>query len=119
MPGEPGPASSSLPQAVVVLCAVPPEFDAESLARDLVERSLAACVQVGLGVTSVYRWKGVVEKSSETLLLIKTRRGLFSGVEAAIRARHPYDVPEIIALSVSDGHAPYLAWLAEATVERD
>ena len=115
MTAEPGPSSSALPQAIVVLCAVPPEFDAEGLATDLVERSLAACVQVGPGVTSVYRWKGTVEKSSEMLLLIKTRRELFSGVEAAIRARHPYDVPEIIALSVSDGHAPYLAWIAETT----
>ncbi len=119
MSAEPGPSSSPLPGAIVVLCAVPSEFDCESLARDLVERSLAACVQVGPGVTSVYRWKGAVEKSSERLLLIKTRRELFSGVEAAIRAGHPYDVPEIIALSVSDGHAPYLAWIAEATVERD
>ena len=106
---------SPWPDAIVVLCAVPMEFDAESLARELVERSLAACVQVGPGVTSVYRWKGAVEKSSERLLLIKTRRELFGGVETAIRARHPYEVPEIIALPVSDGHAPYLAWISEAT----
>ena len=115
MPGEPLPASSSLPQAIVVLCAVPPEFDAESLATDLVERSLAACVQVGPLVTSIYRWKGVTERSSEKVLVIKTRRDLYRRVEAAIRAGHPYDVPEIIALSVSDGHAPYLAWIAETT----
>ena len=63
MTAEPGPSSSPLPQAVVVLCAVPSEFDAEGLARDLVERSLAACVQVGPLVTSIYRWKGVTERS--------------------------------------------------------
>lgn len=116
MSGSP-PASPVLPpaDAIVVLCAVPAEFDAESLARDLVERSLAACVQVGPGVTSIYRWKGAVEKSSERLLVIKTRRELFGGVETAIRARHPYEVPEIIALPVSEGHAPYLDWISETT----
>jgi periplasmic divalent cation tolerance protein len=97
------------------MCAVPSEFDAESLAQHLVEESLAACVQVGAGVTSVYRWKGLTEKSPERLLFIKTRRALFTAVEAAIRSRHPYDVPEILALPVVEGHAPYLAWISETT----
>jgi periplasmic divalent cation tolerance protein len=101
--------------AIVVLCTVPRDFDEAPLAQDLVMRSLAACVQAGLGVTSVYRWKGSMERSDERLLLIKTRAGRFAEVEAAIRAFHPYDVPEIVALSVSDGHAPYLAWIAENT----
>ena len=116
MSGSPAPSPASpRPDAIVVLCTVPVEFDVESLATDLVERALAACVQVGPGVTSVYRWKGAMEKSSERLLLIKTRRELFRGVETAIRARHPYELPEIIALPVSDGHAPYLAWISETT----
>lgn len=105
------------PDAIVVLCSVPSEFDAELLAAALVERSLAACVQVGQGVTSIYRWKGALERSSEKLVLIKTRRDLFTRVEAAIRAAHPYEVPEIIALAVSDGHAPYLAWIAQSTAD--
>jgi periplasmic divalent cation tolerance protein len=103
------------PDAIVVLCAVPADFDAERLARELVERSLAACVQIGPGVTSVYRWQGALEKSAEKLLLIKSCSGLFAALEAAIKARHPYQVPEIIALPVSDGHAPYLEWLAAST----
>ncbi|MBK5256471.1 MAG: divalent-cation tolerance protein CutA [Vicinamibacteria bacterium] len=102
--------------AILILCAVPTDFDEGPLAEDLVRRSLAACVQVGLGVTSIYKWKGTLEKSDERLLLIKTRAGRFAEVEAAIRACHPYDVPEIVALPISDGHAPYLAWMAENTV---
>lgn len=102
-------------EAIVVLCTVPVDFDAESLASELVERSLAACVQIASGVTSVYKWQGALEKSQERLLLIKSRRELFGAIEAAIKAGHPYDVPEIIALPVSVGHGPYLDWLAAAT----
>jgi periplasmic divalent cation tolerance protein len=104
-----------MPGAIVVLCAVPADFDALGLANDLVERSLAACVQIGSGVTSVYRWQGAVERSEERVLLIKSRRELFGPIETAIRARHPYEVPEIIALPVADGYPPYLSWLSEAT----
>ena len=103
------------PAALVILCAVPADFDPEPLATDLVERSLAACVQTGLAVRSTYRWRGATEKSEERLVLIKTTRRRFAEVESAIRAVHPYDVPEIIALDVSAGHAPYLAWMAEGT----
>ena len=100
---------------IVILCAVPEDFDAEPLARALLAESLAACVQVGSPLTSIYRWKGAVETSRERLILIKTRAELFAPVETAIRALHPYEVPEIIALPVSEGNAPYLAWLAAET----
>lgn len=101
--------------AVVVLCAVPADFDADRLATDLIQKSLAACVQLSPGITSIYRWQGAIERAAEKLIVIKTRASLFSRVESTIRSVHPYDVPEIIALPVSDGHAPYLAWIAEAT----
>lgn len=104
-------------EGVVILCAVPADFETEPLARELLEASLAACVQVSPGVTSIYRWQGALEKSAEKLVLIKTRRELFARVEALLRSRHPYDVPEIVALPLCDGHAPYLAWLAAETVE--
>jgi periplasmic divalent cation tolerance protein len=104
-----------MPEAIVVLCTVPLDFDAERLANELVERSLAACVQIGPPVTSVFRWQGAVEKSVERILIIKSRSGLFAALGAAIKARHPYEVPEIIALPVSDGHPPYLDWLAAST----
>ena len=102
-------------EGIVILCAIPLDFETEALARDLLNGSLAACVQVSPGVTSIYRWTGALEKSEERLLVIKTRRELFSSVEAVIRAKHPYDVPEIIAWPLCDGHAPYLAWLAAET----
>lgn len=102
-------------QAIVVFCAVPADFDAEGFGAALVTQSLAACVQIGTQIRSVYLWKGVVEKSEERLILIKTRRVLFAAVEAAIRATHPYEVPEIIAFDVSLGSEPYLNWIGEAT----
>lgn len=102
-------------ESIVILCAIPLDFEAGELAESLVNERLAACVQIGANVTSVYRWREKIEKADERLLLIKTRRSLFREVEAAIRARHPYDVPEIIALPILDGHAPYLAWIAETT----
>lgn len=98
-----------------MLCMVPGDFDSERMARDLVERSLAACVQIGPGGTSVYRWQDAVEKSDEKLLVIKSRSEVFRDLEAAIMAVHPYDVPEIIALPVAAGHEPYLAWLTAST----
>lgn len=104
-----------MPEAVLVFCTVPSDFDAFGLARELVERSLAACVQVGPVVASVYRWQGAVERSDERLLLIKSRGEVFGALEAAIKARHPYEVPEIVAVPIAAGHAPYLAWLAGAT----
>jgi periplasmic divalent cation tolerance protein len=102
-------------KAVVVLCTVPTDFDAGGLADDLVTRSLAACVQIGPPVSSVYKWKGEVERSEERLLLIKSTSARFAALEAAIKDLHPYDVPEIVALEVSEGHAPYLAWISEMT----
>jgi periplasmic divalent cation tolerance protein len=102
-------------EGIVILCAVPLDFETEALARDLLNASLAACVQVSPGVTSIYRWKGAIEKSEEKLLVIKTRRELFRSVEAVIRSKHPYDVPEIVAWPLCDGHAPYLDWLAAET----
>ncbi len=108
----------SAADVIVVLCVVPADFDSAKLARTLVERSLAACVQSGPEVTSTYRWKGVVETSAEKLVLIKTRSALFGAVERAIRKVHPYDVPEIIALPVVAGHAPYLGWVSAETTSR-
>jgi periplasmic divalent cation tolerance protein len=100
---------------IVVLCAAPEDFDPGELATTLIERSLAACVQVTPGVTSFYVWQGAMETSAEKLLLIKTRFGRFAEVEALIRSCHPYEVPEIIALPVSAGHEPYLSWIASQT----
>jgi len=100
---------------LVVLSTVGTGEDAERIARELVERGLAACVNVLPGVTSIYRWKGQVERDGEHLLLIKTRAERFEALRTAILSLHPYQLPEVIALSIDAGHAPYLAWMSDAT----
>lgn len=102
-------------EALVVLCSVGSADDAERLARELVERRLAACVNVLPGVLSIYRWKGRVERDDERLLIIKTRRPRLAEVQAALVALHPYELPEVLALPIEAGYGPYLEWLIEAT----
>jgi periplasmic divalent cation tolerance protein len=102
--------------AIVVLTNVPDRAVARKIADALVERRLAACVNILAECTSVYRWKGVVETASEVPLLIKTRDDIFDDVEAAIRALHPYELPEIIALPVAHGSLEYLEWVNAQTV---
>jgi periplasmic divalent cation tolerance protein len=100
--------------ALVVLCTVGKTEDAEFLAREIVDRRLAACVNLLPTLTSIYRYKGEVERSAEALLVIKTTEARFPALREAIVALHSYELPELIALPVTDGHAPYLAWLAES-----
>ena len=90
--------------------------DANRIATTLVDRHLAACAQIGGPVESVYRWQGKVERSTEWVCLVKTRRELYALVEAAIQQLHPYEVPEILALPVVAAHRAYLEWL-EAQVK--
>ena len=89
--------------------------DARMVARTLVEKRLAACVQIIGPVTSIYRWEGAIEEAEEYLCLIKTPARLYQQVEAAIRDVHPYDVPEILAVPVAIGSDAYLAWLRHET----
>jgi periplasmic divalent cation tolerance protein len=102
---------------LVVLCSVGKADQAEAIARALVEERLAACVNVVPAVVSIYRWKGAVERDEERLLVIKTRAERFEALRRAIVARHPYEVPEIVALPLVGGHAAYLAWLDESVAE--
>ena len=96
---------------IVALSTVATAEDAERLARSLVEKGVAACVNVVPAVVSVYRWKGRVEREAEVLLLIKTVGERFEDLKAALLAEHPYEVPELVALPVAAGHAAYLDWL--------
>jgi periplasmic divalent cation tolerance protein len=98
---------------VVVYCTIGKMDEADPLARALVEERLAACVNILPILTSVYRWQGKIEREPELLLVIKTRRERVEALKAAIIARHPYEVPEIIVLPIEAGHAPYLAWIDE------
>ncbi|MCI0749277.1 MAG: divalent-cation tolerance protein CutA [Nevskiales bacterium] len=100
--------------ALVVLITCPPD-KAEALAQALVEERLAACVNRVPNVHSVYRWKGAVQQDAETLLVVKTTRSRFVALKQAVLKRHPYELPEVIAVSVDQGHTPYLDWIAEST----
>src|SRR5262245_1451177 len=97
--------------AIVVLTTAPDAATARKLARRLVERKLAACVSCREGWTSIYRWKGKVERARETLLVIKTAERRFAKLAQEIETLHPYDVPEIVALPVKRGARKYLSWL--------
>lgn len=100
---------------VVALVTVPSLGDGERIGRALVEGRHAACVNVLPGLRSIYRWQGAVESADEALLLVKTTREAFDGMAAAVRALHPYTVPEIVALPLLAGLAAYLAWIDEGT----
>jgi periplasmic divalent cation tolerance protein len=101
--------------SVVVLMTASDRDEAERIATALVEERLAACVNVLGPVRSTYRWKGAVERADEVLLIGKTRRALVARLAARVRALHSYDVPEVIALPITAGSAPYLSWLATET----
>jgi len=88
--------------------------EARTIAHALVERELAACVNIVPQVESVYRWKGEVETANEFLLVIKTTAGAFDRLRAALRELHSYEVPECIEVSVTDGSEAYLNWIAES-----
>lgn len=97
----------------LVLCSCPSADAARQLADGLVTDRHAACVSILPGLTSVYGWQGQVESAEESLLLIKTRAANFPALELYIKARHPYEVPEIVAIPVMAGSAAYMAWLGQ------
>jgi periplasmic divalent cation tolerance protein len=99
---------------VQVMTTAGSEEEAERIAALLVERRLAACVQVVGPIVSRYRWQGKIEREREWHCLAKTERDRYPEVEAAIRAEHSYDEPEILAIPVLDGSAGYLAWISES-----
>lgn len=98
---------------LVVYVSTPPA-EAPGLARHLVEQKLAACIQIQ-AVQSVYRFEGRLEQEPEALLIIKTTRARFEALKAEVLAQHAYTLPEIIALPIEAGHAPYLKWVGEET----
>jgi periplasmic divalent cation tolerance protein len=102
--------------AIIVLTQIPDRASALALARSLVEARLAACVSVGGPVESLYHWRGKIETAQEVPVAVKTSRGRYAEVEAVIRARHPYELPEIVGVPVSYGFAPYLQWIADEAV---
>jgi len=93
--------------------------EAERIARALVSKRLAACVNLLPAVRSIYRWKGAVEDAQETLLVIKSSRALFDELRAEIEKLHSYEVAEVIAVPIVDGSEAYLEWLGRELAERE
>jgi periplasmic divalent cation tolerance protein len=99
---------------LLVLTTAGSEMEAQKIAQTLVERRLAACVNIVPRIQSVYRWEGRVEQAEEYLLLIKTVKAREEQVCAAIRELHSYDLPECIAIPIESGCADYLKWLSDS-----
>lgn len=104
-------------EALLILTNCPDEESANAIALAVVEARLAACVNILPRIQSVYRWQGAVESATEIPLFIKSTVTNYPALEAAIKALHPYAVPEIIALPITQGLPAYLNWLATETVQ--
>lgn len=102
-------------ELMLVFCNAPDAGCAERIARELVERRLAACVNILPPCRSIYRWQGQIEEQGEIPLLIKTGAARLAELTDALRMLHPYEVPEIIALPVSAGLPAYLDWVRQET----
>jgi periplasmic divalent cation tolerance protein len=98
----------------IVLTTASSEEEARKIAHHLVERNLAACVNLVPQITSIYRWQGKVEEAREWLLIVKTTAAAFAQVREAIAELHSYDVPDCISLPIEDGSQNYLQWIAES-----
>ncbi|MDG6220362.1 MAG: divalent-cation tolerance protein CutA [Candidatus Thermoplasmatota archaeon] len=102
-------------RCIVVSTTTQTREQAQNISEALVERRLAACVQILGPITSTYRWKGKVETAQEWLLLVKTREELFDKLAEAVKDMHTYEVPELVAVEIAKGSSEYLAWLIEET----
>jgi periplasmic divalent cation tolerance protein len=99
---------------ILVLTTASSKDEARKIARALVERLLAACVNIVPQVDSIYRWEGEVEEGEEWLLIVKTTRPAFERVRDTIKELHSYDVPECICLSIEEGSVEYLSWIGQS-----
>ncbi len=100
---------------VIVMVTCPEGRSAEKVAGAVLGKRLAACVNTVPGMTSRYWWRGKIERSSEVLLIMKTRGSLVKKLENAVKENHPYDVPEVIAIPITAGSKGYLDWIDSET----
>jgi len=100
---------------VLIYSTFPSAEAAESVGQVLVDKRLAACVNIIPGMTSLYRWEGKIARDSEAIMIIKTRKGSADAVFAAVKERHSYTSPALLVLPVDGGSADYLAWLLKET----
>jgi len=106
-----------MPSHIVVMITVPSREVGEQIGSALVERRLAACVNIVPGIASIFHWQGNVENDNELLLIAKTRGDLFNRLATSVKQIHPYDVPEVIAVPIIAGSNEYLAWIDTETAE--
>ena len=107
----------SAPGLIAVITTVATRDEAQALATALVERGLVACAQLS-AIDSIYRWQGMLQQDAEVRLLLKTTAANYAAVEAAIRERHPYELPAIYALDVPQAFAPYADWVRKGATPR-
>lgn len=100
---------------LLVLSTLPDQASAEQVAERILHDKLAACVNISPPATSLYSWNEKIERSSEVTLLIKTRAACYPALESALRANHPYELPEVIAVPITQGLTDYLAWIEKCT----
>lgn len=96
---------------LLILTNLPDRVSAETLATRLIEERLAACVNILAPCRSIYRWQGAIEKADEVPLLIKTTSERYTALEAMVHSHHPYELPELIAIPITQGLPDYLAWV--------
>lgn len=108
-------ASSTTVPSIVVYVTVPNKEAGKKLADSIIKARLAACVNRVPGIESIYEWKGEIQTDSEELLIIKTRESLLNALTEHVKANHEYEVPEVIAMPIIGGNAPYLEWLKNST----
>jgi periplasmic divalent cation tolerance protein len=106
--------------ALLVFTTCPDETSARRIAETLIAQRLAACVNIGAPMVSLYHWRGAIENTTEIPLTIKTLRTRYEELEATLLRLHPYELPEVVAVPIMDGHRAYLDWIAaEATGSGD
>jgi periplasmic divalent cation tolerance protein len=99
---------------LLVLCTCPDKEIATTIAENIVAQHLAACINIIPGIKSIYHWQGNVESAEESLMLIKTHQQKLSSLQNTITTMHPYEVPEIISLDISNGLPKYLQWISSS-----
>ena len=102
-------------RAVFVYTTYPSIVEAEKAGRALLERALAACVNILPGMVSLYRWQGAIERGEEAVMIVKTRASLAEQVRASVKATHPYDTPAILVLPIESVDERYFAWILAET----